>query len=538
MNATVRMDFGSGWYAANAPAAFERPQLTFDVDVDVCVIGGGLAGLTVAREVAQRGWSVAVLEARRVAWNASGLNCGFVAPGFGSDVRHLVERVGLEHAKALWELSAAGVEYVRTLIRDTGMPGVEPVAGWLDVSQVDNGDELLEVAALLGQNFGADVETWPTERVREALKTNYYFHAIHYPKAFHINPLNYTRGLASAALAAGATIFEETPALEIDASGVRKRIATPSARLRAAHVVLAGNVHLGPLVPRLAATVLPVMGHVAVTAPLGDRLREAMAYRGAVTETRPADNRYRIVGGDRLLWSSSAILQPRNARAVAGNVKTAIERTYPQLAPVEIEHVWTAVMGFSMHGMPQVGEVAPGLWLASAFGDHGLNTTAMAGGLIGRAITDDDDRWRLFLPYELVWAGGAAGQMVRHVSTWSRRITENIAGSLARRRERNEQEGELMNLPSAAPTDLARPIPAEAVGPLVAEVESVLHEAAQRAKRGSAEKSPEGTAKTASKTETAKRRRGRLPGTREAAGSDAAGNPSVSQNPQSGDGQP
>jgi gamma-glutamylputrescine oxidase len=534
MNATVGTDFGAGWYAANAPVAFERPQLTFDVDVDVCVIGGGLAGLTVAREVAQRGWSVAVLEAKRVAWNASGLNCGFVAPGFGSDARRMVERVGLDHAKALWGLSQAGVDYVRALIHDTGMPGVEPVAGWLDVSQVNNGDELLELVTLLGQDFGADVEGWPTDQVREALKTNYYFHAIHYPTAFHINPLNYARGLASAALAAGATIFEETPALEIDASGVRKRVTTPSARLRAAHVVLAGNVHLAPLVPRLAETVLPVTGHVAVTAPLGDRLREAIVYRGAVTETRPADNRYRIIDGDRLLWSSSAILRPRNARAVAETFKSAIERTYPQLAPVEIEQVWTAVMGVSMHGMPQVGEVAPGLWLAGAFGDHGLNATALAGELIGRAITDGDDRWRLFLPYELVWAGGTAGQMVRHVSTWSRRLTENIAGSLARRREKNEQLDEPTGPLPAEPKGGTRPMAVEAIGSLVAEVEAVLQEASRRAKADKAEDSPAGPA--TGKTEAVKKRRGVSKASSEPAGAD--GGRSVSQNPQSGDGQP
>jgi gamma-glutamylputrescine oxidase len=109
MNATVRDDLGASWYAAQSAGAFERPRLTFDLDVDVCVIGGGLAGLTVAREVARRGWSVAVLEGKRVAWNASGRNCGFVVPGFGSDPRRMVERVGRDHARALWQLSEAGV---------------------------------------------------------------------------------------------------------------------------------------------------------------------------------------------------------------------------------------------------------------------------------------------------------------------------------------------------------------------------------------------------------------------------------------------
>src|SRR5690349_1130304 len=127
MNAMAGVDAGASWYLQRATAPFERPQLTFDLDVDVCVIGGGLAGLTVAREVARRGWSVAVLEARRIAWDASGRNCGFVLPGFGADVSRMVERVGIDRAKEFWKLSEAGVAYVRDTIREAGMTDVELV---------------------------------------------------------------------------------------------------------------------------------------------------------------------------------------------------------------------------------------------------------------------------------------------------------------------------------------------------------------------------------------------------------------------------
>src|SRR5467141_1967135 len=98
VNMVERAPFGSTWYAATMVPAPERGPLTFDVDVDVCVVGAGLAGLTTARELARRGWSVIVLEARRIAWAASGRNCGFVLPGFGQDIDRIVERVGVEHA--------------------------------------------------------------------------------------------------------------------------------------------------------------------------------------------------------------------------------------------------------------------------------------------------------------------------------------------------------------------------------------------------------------------------------------------------------
>ena len=115
----------AGWYEATSVARPDRPRLNLDLDVDVCVIGAGLAGLTVAREVAQRGWSVAVLEAAHVAWAASGRNLGFVLPGYFEDIDDIVERTGLDHAKQLWALSEQGLEYVRRTILDTGMPGVD-----------------------------------------------------------------------------------------------------------------------------------------------------------------------------------------------------------------------------------------------------------------------------------------------------------------------------------------------------------------------------------------------------------------------------
>src|SRR5512142_144654 len=132
----------AGWYEATSVARPDRPRLNVDLDVDVCVIGAGLAGLTVAREIAQRGWSVAILEANRVAWAASGRNLGFVLPGFSENIDDIVERVGLDHAKQLWALSEQGLDYVRRTILDTQMPGVDLIHGWLHVSKTDKTSKL------------------------------------------------------------------------------------------------------------------------------------------------------------------------------------------------------------------------------------------------------------------------------------------------------------------------------------------------------------------------------------------------------------
>src|SRR5208337_3242793 len=196
----------------------------------------------------------------------------------------------------------SGLDYVRDAIRDDAMPGIEAQDGWLHVSKTNDGDAFMRLVGLLGE-FGAEIEGWPTEQVRAVLRSERYFHAIHYPRAIHIHPLNYALGLAAAAERAGARIFEHTPALSIDPAGVRKRIVTPEARLRAHHVVLCGNVQLAGLMPKIAATLIPMTTYVMTTAPLGSRLAEAIAYRGAISDSEHADNHYRIVAGDRLMWS-------------------------------------------------------------------------------------------------------------------------------------------------------------------------------------------------------------------------------------------
>jgi glycine/D-amino acid oxidase-like deaminating enzyme len=429
--------FGSSWYAATIADTRLRARLNLDLDVDVCVVGGGLAGLTIAREVARRGWSVILLEGRRVAWSASGRNTGFVLPGFGQSMQAVAARVGRDHARRLWDLSCVGLNYVRRTIRDTEMSGVLTGEGWLEISKREAADAIARDADFLAGAFGADIEVWPTKKVRGALKTGRYFQALHYRDAFLIHPLNYALGLARAAEAAGARIFEETPALSIDPAGVRKRVNVPGARVRASHIVLAGNTHLGALMPRVAATLLPITTYVITTAPLPN-LADAVAFQGGVSDTDWADNHYRIVGGDRLMLSGRMTTWRGNANRYVRTLVGDIARLYPQLGRVEVEYAWAGTLGVTVHRMPQIGEIAAGLWIASGFGGHGLNTSAMAGELITRAIVDGEDDWRLFAPYQLVWSGGLIGRAVAQSRYWASRARTQMAQSRSPAHERAE----------------------------------------------------------------------------------------------------
>lgn len=426
--------YGTTWFTASGSHAEPRASLTQDIDVDVCIIGGGLAGLSTAVEVARRGWSVAVLERRRVAWNASSRNTGFVRPGFDQTTQTLIERVGPDHAREVWLLSQDGLEQVRLNAKNIPARDVVQGEGFLHVSKTDRASAISDEAEIL-RGLGADIELWPADLVRSKVRSPYYFQAIHFPTAFSIDPYRYSLGLAGLADAAGARIFENTAAISIDPAGVRKRIVTPHARVRAGHIVFAGNVHLGPIMSGVSDTLVPLHAFVVVTKPLGEKLTDAIDYRGAVSDTVFVDHHYRIVGGDRLMFAGRLAAREANPQRYARKLRGDLHRRFPQLAPAEIEYAWGGAIGVTVHRMPQIGEVAPGVWLASGFGAHGINTTAMAATLITGAMIDGDDRYRLFEPFELVWAGGRMGPFVARRLYAAQRLYEKWA---SRRAYKNE----------------------------------------------------------------------------------------------------
>jgi glycine/D-amino acid oxidase-like deaminating enzyme len=338
-------------------------------------------------------------------------------PGYSLPIGDLIERVGLEDARELWAMSKEGAEYVRAAATEEAMPGITLTEGALEVSTVDAGETLISRLQTLSEDFETEVEGWQVDRVRGQLGTARYFH-----------------GLAGQARRAGARIFEDTPVVSIDPSGIRKRIVTPSARLRASHIVLAGNVHLGAPLRRLSETLLPIWRYAAVTEPLGERLGEVIAFKGSVADSDGIDH-FRIVDGDRLMWASPETTWEARPRRFGPVIQRRIATIFPQLGKVAISEVFGGAVGVTVHGMPQIGQLRKGLWVASGFGRHGLNTSAMAGQVIARSILWGEERWKLFSPFELVWAGGATGRVAGHlIGLWGRGHSA-AAGALARYRE-------------------------------------------------------------------------------------------------------
>ncbi len=403
-----------------ATSAGDRyPSLAGAVDTEVCIIGGGFAGLATAVSLVERGaHDIVLLEGETIGHGASGRNGGFVFGGFSLGEGALLESAGDEAGRALYRLTLAAVEQIRDRIAryaidcDARYEGVI-LANWFDDERI-----LDERQRLMSDRLGVEWQRISRADLGEQLRTTRYFGGLFEPSAFHFHPLKYAQGLARVLAERGVSVHENSKATRISPDGAGWLVQTAGGQVRARDVVICCGGYIERLYPRLGGAVLPIATYVMATEPLGERLRQSVCTGAAVYDTRFAFDYYRPLADTRLLWGGRIAIRDRGQAEVARLLLQDMLKVYPQLAGTRVDYAWSGMMSYGRHRMPQVGRLPEGLWYGMGFGGHGVGPTTLAGELLAAALRGDGTKLAAMNAYGLPHAGGPAGLFAAQLTYW------------------------------------------------------------------------------------------------------------------------
>ena len=395
------------YYAATAPRELSFAALQSDDVADVAVVGGGLAGLSAAIELADRGYSVTLLEAQQVGWGASGRNGGQVIAGLACDQSTIEAQLGADEARRVWNMTLESLRLIDErrarfaidcdwqsgfLSMAVGGRKARELRVWHERMQQDYGHATRWIAP-------ADMPQWiASER----------FHSgIHDPLGGHLHPLKYSLGLARAAADLGVRIHEGSAVTAIE-PGSQVRVKTALASLRAAHVLLAGNVYLQGLAPTLARRIMPVGTYIAASKRLEPELARSLVPSGsAVCDTNVVLDYFRPTVDDRMLYGGRVSYSTATPMDLAASMQRRMASTFPQLRDTPVEFAWGGFVDISMNRAPDFGRLPDldggagskaysNVYYLQGFSGHGLALTGLAGRLVAEAIAGDAERFDTF----------------------------------------------------------------------------------------------------------------------------------------------
>lgn len=375
--------YGAGnWYAATAAEAPALPPLDGDVSVDVCIVGAGFTGLGAARALAGRA-SVVVLEAGRVGCAASGRNGGQVHTGQRRDQAWLEKAVGRDDAMALWRLAEDARAHFRAL---TDSIDCDWRPGMIHARHKPNGEaEDAAYAALMAQRYGYDqLDLIDEKDLARELGTDVYFGGLVDRGGGHVHPLKLALGMAQ-----GLAIHEHTRAESWRREGGKIIVETPRGRVTCDQLILSGDGLLNTMAGPASARVMPINNFIAVTAPLDDVAETIIRSNAAVSDSRFVVNYFRKTPDGRLLFGGGENYRPGFPSDIAGMVRKNLAKVYPRLAEVPITHAWGGTLGITMSRMPFVGEIAPGVRVASGYSGQGVMLAPYVGKLLADAALGD-----------------------------------------------------------------------------------------------------------------------------------------------------
>ncbi|RKP43842.1 NAD(P)/FAD-dependent oxidoreductase [Trinickia fusca] len=414
-------------------ASVERPAwpalATPHDETEVCIVGGGLAGLCTALGLVERGVSnIAVLEAERVGFGASGRNGGFVFGGYSLDCAELLRVLGSHDARALYALTLDAVELIRSRIARYAIACDAVHAGAILADWFGRPTALEAQRKLMLEAFGVEWQPLSVDNMRSRLKTERYHAGLFEPNGFHLHPLKYVLGLATTLTKAGVRVYEHSPVVKLDRTREGYLVQTSGGSIAARHVVMAGGGYARNVYRRVERAVLPIATYIVTTEPLGARLKEAIDCASAVYDSRFAFDYYRPLSDTRILWGGRISIFEREPQRIERLLTRDLLHVYPQLRGVKIEYAWGGLMSYARHQMPQIGRSVDGVWHAVGFGGHGLAPTTVAGELIASAIAEGRSIPPAFARFGLTRTFGPLGLVAAEL-TYLRKIAADALAS-------------------------------------------------------------------------------------------------------------
>jgi gamma-glutamylputrescine oxidase len=384
-------------YYATAGSRLAREPLRGEVRADVVVLGGGIAGCSTALHLAERGYKVALLEARTVAYGASGRSGGQTIFGFAVGQQKLEREVGREDAHRLFDLSVEALDLTQSLIRDYRIdcdyhPNHVHVA-----VKPRHVQELDEWSRELHDEYGYEsVRMLNRDELQGHVRSDRYLAGLIDTRSGHLHPLKYTQGVARAAEAAGALFYENSEVLRYE-DGPEVRVHTAHGTVRCANLVLCGNAYIGAVAPSLARRILGVGTYIIATQPIGEeRARSLLPSNAAIADVNWILDYFRRSEDHRMLFggrvSYSSVQPPR----LAESMRRRMVRVFPTLADVKVAYAWGGYLDITMSRAPNFGRLAPNVFYLQGFSGHGVALAGLAGKLAAEAVAGTAERFDVF----------------------------------------------------------------------------------------------------------------------------------------------
>jgi len=375
----------------------QRNSLRGEIRADVVVVGGGIAGVSAALHLAERGYQVVLLEARQVGYGASGRNGGQTIFGLAASQQSLAAQVGSADARSLFEMSVAGLELTEKLIRDHAID-CDYRPNHVHVATKPRQVRELEdwCAELHGVYNYKSASLLNADELRTHVHSERYLGGLIDPRSGHLHPLKYTAGIARAAEAAGVRIFENSKVLRYS-DGNNVSLHTGDGQVSAKYAIFCGGVYLGKVAPALSRRILGVGTYIIATEPLNaGRAAALLPSNAAVADLNWIIDYFRLSADHRLLFggrvSYSAVEPPR----LAESMRRRMVKVFPQLADVSVDYAWGGFLDITMSRAPNFGRLAPNVFYLQGFSGHGLVLTGLGGQLVAEAVAGSAERFDVF----------------------------------------------------------------------------------------------------------------------------------------------